>query len=50
MIYFYRMHESIPIFLLTVFAKGEKENLTKTETKELKTLGQMLADSYRSQQ
>ena len=49
-IYFYRMDENIPIFLLKVFAKGDKENLSKAETEELKTLGQMLADSYRSRQ
>ena len=49
-IYFHRTDENIPIFLLTVFAKGDKENLTKAETEELKTLGQILADSYRSRQ
>ena len=49
-IYFYRTDDSLPIFLLTVFAKGDKANLTKAETEELKTLGQTLADSYRSRQ
>lgn len=48
-IHFYCEEDSVPIFLITVFAKNEKANLTKAETEIVKSLGKMLADSYRSQ-
>ena len=47
-IHFYCEDETVPIFLITIFAKNEKANLTKAETESVKTLGRMLADSYRS--
>jgi hypothetical protein len=37
----------IPVFLLTVFAKGEKANLTKAECNELKKLTKAIVESYR---
>lgn len=48
-IHFYTEDEAVPIFLITVFAKNEKANLTRAETETVKSLGKMLADSYRSQ-
>ena len=47
-IHFYCGEDDITIFLITVFAKNEKANLTKTETETVKSLGKLLADSYRS--
>ena len=40
-IYYYH-NESIPLFLLTVFGKGEKANLTKTERNDLAKLISLL--------
>ena len=37
----------MPIFLITVFAKNEKANLTPSETDAVRELGQLLATSYR---
>lgn len=48
-IHFYCGDEDVPVFLITVFAKNEKANLTRPETEAVKTLGKLLADSYRSQ-
>ena len=36
----------IPVFLLTMFGKGEKDNLTKAERNELAKLVKVLADTY----
>jgi hypothetical protein len=47
-IHFYCGEDDIPIVLITIFAKNEKANLTKTETETVKSLGKLLADSYRS--
>lgn len=47
-IHFYSGDGDMPIFLITAFAKNEKANLTKAETEAVKSLGKMLADSYRS--
>ena len=47
-IHFYCEDDAVPIFLITVFAKNEKTNLTRAETEAVKSLGKMLADSYRS--
>ena len=47
-IHFYSGGDDMPIFLITVFAKNEKANLTKAETETVKSLGELLADSYRS--
>ena len=45
MIYYFH-NESFPIFLLTVYAKNQKANLTKAERNELKTLVPMLIKPY----
>ena len=37
----------IPVFLLTVFGKGEKSNLTQREKQQLAGLTKTLADAYR---
>ena len=37
----------IPVFLLTVFGKGEKANLTKAERNELRKVLSDLKDEYR---
>ena len=37
----------IPVFLLNIFAKNEKANLSKAERNEFKTTLAALADSYR---
>ena len=47
-VHFYRGDDDMPIFLITVFAKNEKANLSKAETGTIKSLGKLLADSYRS--
>lgn len=47
-IHFYSGDNDMPVFLITVFAKNEKTNLTKSETETVKSLGKLLADSYRS--
>jgi hypothetical protein len=44
-IYFYH-NQSIPLFLLTLFAKGEKSNLSKSERNELAELAQKLRSHY----
>ncbi len=45
-IYYYH-NESVPLFLLNVFAKNEKENLTKAERNEMKALLPRLIAGYR---
>ena len=47
-IYYYH-NESIPLFLLTVFGKGEKPNLTKSERNELANFTSLLTKNYRGQ-
>jgi hypothetical protein len=37
----------LPVFLLTVFTKGERANLSKAEQNQLQTLLSKLADTYR---
>lgn len=37
----------VPVFLLTVYGKGDKANLTKTERNELTKILPQLADLYR---
>ncbi len=44
-IYYYH-NKSIPLFMLTVFGKGEKENLTKSERRDLSKLTSLLKESY----
>jgi hypothetical protein len=45
-IYYYH-DESLPLFLLNVFAKNEKANLTKAERNEMKKLLPRLIAGYR---
>lgn len=45
-IYFFH-NENMPLFLLTAFAKNEKENLSKAERNELAVLTRLLVDTYR---
>ena len=42
--YFY--NETMPVFLLTVFAKNEKDNLSKAECSALAKVARMLKESY----
>ena len=42
--YFY--NESMPVFLLTVYAKNQKANLTKAERNEWKRLVPLLVQAY----
>lgn len=44
---YYFHNEALPIFLLAVFAKNEKSNLSKTEQNELAKLVVKLIDTYR---
>lgn len=45
-IIYYYYNESIPVFLITVFAKKEKGNLTKAERNMLAKVVRILRDSY----
>ena len=45
-IYFFH-NESVPLFLLTVFGKGEKINLSKAERNELAKLVKVLVKNYK---
>lgn len=45
MIHFYRSRD-MPLFLLTVFAKNEKANISPTERAELIELCDLIADTY----
>jgi hypothetical protein len=44
-IYYYH-NESMPLFLLTVFGKGEKANLSKAERNELAKFTSLLVKNY----
>jgi len=44
---YYFHNESMPLFLLNVFAKNEKANLTKAERNEMKALLPRLVARYR---
>ncbi|CAC9593099.1 hypothetical protein BHECKSOX_197 [Bathymodiolus heckerae thiotrophic gill symbiont] len=44
-VYFY-YNKSMPLFLLSVFGKGEKTNLSKSECNELTKLTKILKNSY----
>ena len=37
---------TIPVFLITVFSKGEKSNLSRTEQNKLKSVAAGLADGF----
>ena len=43
---YYFHNESVPLFLLTVFGKGEKANLTKSERNELAKFTSLLLKQY----
>jgi hypothetical protein len=45
-IYFY-FNENMPLFLLTVFPKSEKTNLSKEERNELNKLTKILVNNYK---
>lgn len=47
-IYYYHS-ETIPLFLLSIFGKNEKANLSKAECNLLSKLTKILAESYRRQ-
>lgn len=44
---YYHHNESLPLFLLTVFGKGEKANLTKAESNDLAKITSLLVKNYR---
>ena len=44
---FYFGGENVPIFLLNVFAKGDRANLSQGERNELRTILSKLAQTYR---
>jgi hypothetical protein len=39
--------EALPLFLLAIFGKGEKANISQAERNELKTVLKGIADNYR---
>jgi len=43
---YYYYNETLPVFLLTVFAKSEKDNLTQRERNDLAKLVRILIESY----
>ena len=45
-IIYYHHNESIPLFLLTLFGKGEKANLTKSEGNDLAKFTSLLIKNY----
>ena len=46
---YYHHNESMPLFLLTLFGKGEKANLTKAECNDLAKLTLLLVKNYGGQ-
>ena len=48
-IIYYHHNESMPLFLLTLFGKGEKANLTKSESNELAKSTLLLIKNYGGQ-
>jgi len=43
---YYFHSERMPLFLLTIFGKNEKDNLSRTERNELAKLVRILVESY----
>jgi hypothetical protein len=43
---YYYYNDTMPVFLLTVFAKNEKDNLSKAERAALAKVAKALRDSY----
>ncbi len=46
-IYVFAPGLNMPVFLITVFAKNEKADLTPSEARVVKSLGKELVDTYR---
>ncbi len=46
-IYVFAPDADMPLFLITVFAKNEKANLTPSEARVVKSLGKELVETYR---
>lgn len=46
-VHFWSGDDTMPIFMLTVFAKNEKTNLTRTEADTIRKLATLLSDTYR---
>jgi hypothetical protein len=46
-VYYYHS-DVLPAFLLTIFAKGQKDNLTTAERNELAKIVQATVETYRS--
>ncbi|MCP3662079.1 MAG: type II toxin-antitoxin system RelE/ParE family toxin [Gammaproteobacteria bacterium] len=46
---YYHYNESIPLFLLSLFGKGEKSNLTKSERNDLAKFTALLLKNYGGQ-
>jgi hypothetical protein len=44
---FYHAGQTMPLFLLAVFTKGDRANLSKAEQNALRTLLRKIADTYR---
>ena len=44
---FYYAGQDVPIFLLNVFTKGDRANLSKAEQNELRVILGKMADAYR---
>lgn len=45
-IHVFSPEDGTPVFLITVFAKNQKANLSKAETEQVRALGRLLAESY----
>jgi len=45
LIYYYH-NQNMPLYLLTVYPKGEKDNLSKAECNELKELTKLLREAW----
>jgi hypothetical protein len=43
---YYYYNPNVPVFLLRVYAKNEKANLTKAERNDLRKLSKILVDTY----
>jgi len=43
---YYFHNENIPLFLLTIYGKGKKDNLSKAERNELAKLIKLLVETY----
>jgi len=43
---YYFHNDSVPVFLLTIYGKGKKDNLSKAERNELAKLVKVLVETY----